>query len=196
MPMKNPHLEQLKNHIVRNLTDKFGYCGVAESDHRVLINSGDEDDLRIMLENHTQTEVLDREREEKTPPPPEPPPPEPPEPVPLTPMHNHRKWEVAEYKGEQGRIIVDGYGTLIADFYAECPEDYGIPDNYRWNARRAAMCVNACNGIDPADIAKLIKTATRVIEESESRWPDVADRPFEYDDMAHVLGQMSNHAPL
>ncbi len=40
--MKNKTLDKIKNEVVSTLNQKYGYCGLADSDNIAMINSGGE----------------------------------------------------------------------------------------------------------------------------------------------------------
>ncbi len=49
--MRNEVLEDIKNYAVRKLNESYGYCGVAEGDKIVSINSDDKkgNDITILI---------------------------------------------------------------------------------------------------------------------------------------------------
>ena len=49
--MKNKSLEEIINFAHKKLTDKYGYCGVANGDNSALLNSTDENsnDIKIKI---------------------------------------------------------------------------------------------------------------------------------------------------
>jgi hypothetical protein len=48
--MENPTLERIKLHAIQTLQTSFGYCGVAEGDDMVMINSSDSEGRDIKIE--------------------------------------------------------------------------------------------------------------------------------------------------
>lgn len=47
--MKNKKLDEIKDRIVDLLKSEFGYCGAAEGDMQVMLNSGNGDDNFVIL---------------------------------------------------------------------------------------------------------------------------------------------------
>ena len=53
-PMKNKNLNQIKNTIVKQLTDLYGFCGVADSDNVAMLNSGaGAEDFQITIKDQS-----------------------------------------------------------------------------------------------------------------------------------------------
>jgi hypothetical protein len=50
--MKNPTLEKIKLQIIAVLSQKYGYCGLADGDHIAILNSGgDGEDFVITIKD-------------------------------------------------------------------------------------------------------------------------------------------------
>lgn len=53
--MKNPALDQIKKTIVSTFMEKYGYCGVADSDKYAMLNSGaDNENFVITIEDKSE----------------------------------------------------------------------------------------------------------------------------------------------
>jgi hypothetical protein len=54
--MKNTVLERIKNFAIKELNAAYGYCGVAEGDDSVMINSDDKNgaDIKIIIKSEPE----------------------------------------------------------------------------------------------------------------------------------------------
>lgn len=48
--MKNPVLEDIKKYAIRRLQNTYGFCGVAEGEGFVMINSGRDTNILVKIE--------------------------------------------------------------------------------------------------------------------------------------------------
>lgn len=54
--MKNPKLDAIKAALAKTIAGISGYCGVADSDEKAILNFGEgEEDFQITIEDKTET---------------------------------------------------------------------------------------------------------------------------------------------